>query len=294
MSGGLILTQILNGISIGLIYTIVALGLTIILGLMGVINFAHGSGYLLGAYIAFTITSLIFGNFWISLIICAFVGAALGITFFFAVVRPLRDRSALEPMVALIGMAMIFREIVRGIWGATPKLLPIPLGSIEISFFGFSFKYPQYFLVTMVISIVLLGIVYYLFHKTDLGIRCLACIQDREMALSLGVDANRIALFTFIIGMALAAFGGGLAGPVFSVYPTMGMELLGLLFIIVIVGGLGSIEGTVIAGVGIAVVSSVSRLFVSGNIAGMIVYGILLVVLLVRPRGIRGFEKVLE
>ena len=292
--GGLILSQVLNGISIGLVFTIVALGLTIILGLMGLINFAHASCYLVGGYIAFTITSLIFGNFWISFVFCAFIGAAIGVGLFFAIVRPLRDRPALEPMVALIGCAMIFREIVRTIWGADPKLLPIPLGGFEVSFLGFSFTYPHYFLLAAVLSILLLSSLYYLFHRTDLGIRCLACMQDRETALSLGVDANRIAMLVFLIGMALAGVGGGFAGPIFSVYPTMGMELLGLLFIIVIVGGLGSIEGTVIAGVGISVVRSVSCLFLPGDIAAMVIYCIVLIVLLVRPRGIMGLERVLE
>jgi len=234
VSTELIITQVLNGLTIGLIFALIALGLTIILGLMGVVNFAHGSFYTLGGYITYTITSSVLGNFWIGLIGGAVVCAAVGVGLFVSIVRPLRERPPLEPMVAL------------------------------------------------------------LFRKTDLGARCLASIQDRETAMSLGVDVDRVGRLMFIIGMAVAGVAGGLAGPIFSVYPTMGIELIGLIFVIVIVGGLGSIGGTVIAGITIAMITSISLNFVSGNVAHIFAYCILLVILVIRPRGIMGFEKVLE
>jgi branched-chain amino acid transport system permease protein len=146
----------------------------------------------------------------------------------------------------------------------------------------------------MAVSVFLVCALYFLFHKTDIGIRCLASIQDREMVQCLGVNADSIGLFVFIVGMGIAAVGGALAAPLFSVYPTMGDELLLLLFIIVIVGGLGSIEGTLLAGVGIALVKAVAALFISGNLATIITFSILIFILLFRPRGIMGLEKVLE
>jgi branched-chain amino acid transport system permease protein len=294
VSAGLIITQVLNGLTIGLIYALIALGLTIVLGLMGVVNFAHGSFYMIGGYITFTITSSIFGNFWVGLIMGAFVSAMVGVGLFVSIIKPLRQRPPLEPMVVLVGVAMIFEQLIRSFWGADPKLLPIPFGRIEFDFLGFTFRYPIYFLMVMIISILMLIFFYYLFRKTDLGVRCLASIQDREMAMSLGVDVDRVGRLMFIIGTAAAGIAGGLAGPIFSVYPTMGIELIGLVFVIVIVGGLGSIGGTVIASVTIAMITSLSLIFVSGNIAHIFAYCILLLILLIRPRGIMGFEKVLE
>ncbi len=290
----LIVTQALNGICIGLIYTLVALGLTIILGLRGVINFTHGSGYLLGGYIAYTLVELGSLNFWLSLVACVLGGGALGFVIYLAIVKPLEKRPPLEPMVALIGLNMIFVQIASTIWGPEYKPLSLPLGSVEIRLGDISIFYPEYFLVAMATSFFLVCALYVLFHKTDIGIRCLACIQNRDMAQCLGVNADRIGFFVFILGMGLAALGGALAAPIFSIYPTMGDELLIMLFIIVIVGGLGSIEGTLIAGVGIALVKALAGVFVSGNVATILTLSILIVVLMVRPRGIMGVEKVLE
>jgi len=294
ISAGLIITQVLNGLTIGLIFALIALGLTIILGLMGVVNFAHGSFYTLGGYIAYTITCSVLGNFWIGLVIGAIVCAVVGVGLFVSIVKPLRERPPLEPMVALVGVSMIFEQLIRSIWGADPKLLPIPFGKIEFDVFGYTFRYPVYFLTVMIISILLLILSYYIFRKTDLGVRCLASIQDRETAMSLGVDVDRVGRQMFILGMAVAGVGGGFAGPIFSVYPTMGIELIGLIFVIVILGGLGSIGGTIIASITIAMITSISLIFVSGNVAHIFAYCILLVILVIRPRGIMGFEKVLE
>jgi len=291
---GLIITQMLNGLTIGLLYALIAVGLTIVLGLMGVVNFAHGAFYMIGGYIAYTITSSFLGNFWMGLFIGALVSAAVGVGLFISIIKPLRQRPPLEPMVALVGVAMIFEQLIRTIWGADPKLLPIPFGRIQFNLLGFTFRYPIYFLVVMIISILLLILFYYVFRKTDLGVRCLASIQDRETAMSLGVDVDKVGRLMFIMGMAAAGVAGGLAGPIFSVYPTMGIELIGLVFVIVIVGGLGSIGGTVIASITIAMITSLALLFVSGNVAHIFAYAILLAILIVRPRGIMGFEKVLE
>jgi branched-chain amino acid transport system permease protein len=290
----LMVTQVLNGICIGLIYTLVALGLSIILGLRGVINFTHGAGYLLGGYIAFTLVELASFNFWASLLPCLVGGGTLGLVIFFAIVKPLEKRPPLEPMVALIGLNMIFVQIARTIWGAEYKPLSVRLGSVELKLGDVSITYPEYFLVAMAAAVVLVCALYFLFHRTDIGIRCLACIQNKDVVQCLGVNADRIGLFIFIVGMGLAALGGALAAPIFSVYPTMGDELLLLLFIIVIVGGLGSIGGTLVAGVGIALVKAVAAVFVSGNLATIITFSILIFVLLFRPRGIMGAEKVLE
>lgn len=286
-----IVTQCLNGITFGLIFALVALGLTIVLGLMGVLNFAHGSFYMLGGYITYSVFASI-GNFWLGLIAgtlaCAVVGAAL----YFSIVRPLTKRSPLEALLALVGVSMIFQQAARTIWGPDPKLLPIPFGKVHFQAFGLDILYPVYFLVAVGFAIVVLVAMSLLFRRTDLGIRCLAAIQDHEIASCMGVNVDRVSALMFTIGMAVAGLAGGLAGPMFSVYPNMGIELIGMMFVIAIVGGMGSIGGTVIAATIIAMTKSLSSIYISGNIADILAFTVLLVILLIRPRGIMGIASV--
>jgi branched-chain amino acid transport system permease protein len=289
----LIITQILNGITIGLIYALVALGLTIVMGLMEVVNFSHGSFYMLGAYFTFVFASWI-GNFWLGLAFAPPVCAIVGLVLFFAVIRPLAGRPPLEGLVALVGVAMILRQLTRTIWGDDPKLLPIPFGNVEINVLGINFTYPVYFFVVMLIAAGLLVVLYFVLRKIDVGIRCIAAIQDRDTAFSLGINVNAINILMFTIGIAVAGIAGGLVGPIFSVYPTMGIELIGLLFVIAIVGGLGSIGGAVIAGITIAMTKSISSIFVPGNISEIIAYSVLMLIILIRPRGIMGLTAVME
>lgn len=134
VSAGLIITQVLNGLTIGLIYALIALGLTIVLGLMGVVNFAHGSFYMIGGYITFTITSSVLGNFWMGLIIGAFVSAMVGVGLFVSIIKPLRQRPPLEPMVVLVGVAMIFEQLIRSFWGQILSFYLFRLGGLNLIF----------------------------------------------------------------------------------------------------------------------------------------------------------------
>jgi branched-chain amino acid transport system permease protein len=285
--------QVLNGITIGLVFALLAIGLTIVLGLMEVVNFAHGEFYMLGGYITFTVFTLL-GNFWLGLISAVMVSPIVGLVVFYGLVRRMRGRRPLEALVALVGVSMIFRQLARSIWGAGPKLLPIPFGRIEFSLFGAYVSYPTYFLVVIIVAIILLIGLYVFFRKADIGIRCLAAIQDRETASSLGVNVDKIGCLVFTVSMAVAGAAGGLVGPIFSVYPTMGVELIGLLFVIAIVGGLGSIGGAVIAGITIAMTKSIAGIFVAGNVSVIFAYCVLLIILLVRPRGIMGLSTLME
>jgi branched-subunit amino acid ABC-type transport system permease component len=289
----LFITQIMNGITVGLIFALIAIGLTIVMGLMGVVNFAHGSFYTLGGYMTYLVFTTL-GNFWLGLLVSALTCAGVGFILFYAIIRPLKGRPPLEPLVALVGVSMISVQLIITFWGAAPKLLPIPLGKVQIDIFGLKIAYPVYFLVVISIAVVLLVFLYFLFRKTDVGIRCLAAIQEQDTALSLGVNVDRISSLMFVIGMAIAGVAGGLVGPIFSVYPTMGIELIGFLFVIAIVGGLGSIGGAVIAGIIIALTKSISGIFLPGNVSEIFAYCILLAIILIRPRGIMGLASVME
>ena len=288
-----LVTQCLNGVTIGLIFALVALGLTIVLGLMGVLNFAHGSFYMLGGYVTYLVFSSI-GSFWLGLLAAMVVCALIGWGLFATIVRPLTKRSPLEALLALVGVSMIFQQAATSILGAEPKLLPIPFGNVHVTAFGLDFNYPVYFLVAMAVSAIVLAGMSLLFRRSDIGIRCLAAIQDRDVASAMGVNVDRISAIMFMIGMAAAGLAGGLAGPIFSVHPNMGIELIGMMFVIAIVGGMGSIGGTVIAATTIAMTKSISSIFISGNVSDILAFTVLLVILLIRPRGIMGVASVMD
>lgn len=289
----LLATQVLNGITMGLIFALVALGLTVVLGLMGVLNFAHGAFYMLGGYMTYVVFSAI-GEFWLGLLVAAAVCGVVGFLLFVVIVRPLTKHEPVAALLALVGVSMIFQQAARTIFGAEPKLLPIPFGTVDIQAFGLDFAYPIYFLVAMVLSALVLGAMALMFRHTDVGIRCLASIQDRDIASAMGVNVTLISSLMFTAGMAVAGLAGGLAGPIFSVYPNMGIELIGILFVIAIVGGMGSIAGTVLASLMIALTKSVSSIFVSGNISDILAFSLLLVILLIRPRGLMGIASVMD
>lgn len=289
----LIAVQVLNGVTMGLIFAMVALGLTIVLGLMGILNFAHGSFYMLGGYVTYGISTGL-GEFWLGLVVATAVCAVVGFTLFIFIVRPLTKHEPVAALLALVGVAMIFEQAARHLFGPEPKLLPIPFGMVQIQALGFDFAYPTYFLVAMLISAVALASMALMFQRTDIGIRCLASIQDRDIASAMGVNVTLISSLMFAIGMAVAGLAGGLVGPIFSVYPNMGIELIGILFVIAIVGGMGSIAGTLIASLMIALTKSVSSIFVSGNISEILAFSLLLVILLIRPRGLMGIKSVMD
>lgn len=277
----------------GLLFALVALGLTVVLGLMGVLNFAHGSFYMLGGYVTYLVSSNI-GEFWLGLIVAAAVCGAIGLLLFAFIVRPLTKHEPVAALLALVGVSMILQQVVRTLFGAEPKMLPIPFGTVQVQSFGLDFVYPVYFLVAMTVSALILAAMSLMFRCTDVGIRCLASIQDREIASAMGVNVTLISSLMFTIGMAVAGLAGGLAGPIFSVYPNMGIELIGILFVIAIVGGMGSIAGTVLASLLIALTKSLSSLFVSGNVADILAFSLLLVILLIRPRGLMGIASVMD
>lgn len=289
----LLATQVLNGITIGLIFALVALGLTVVLGLMGVLNFAHGSFYMLGGYVTYQVAAGS-GGFWMGLVAAAAVCAVVGFLLFVLVVRPLTRHEPVAALLALVGVSMIFQQLARTIFGAEPKLLPIPFGTVEIEALGLQFAYPVYFLAAMGASAGILAGMALVFKRSDLGVRCLAAIQDHDVASAMGVNVTFISSLMFTLGMAVAGLAGGLAGPIFSVYPNMGIELIGILFVIAIVGGMGSIAGTVLASLIIALTKSISSIFVSGNVSDILAFTLLLVILLIRPRGLLGLKSVMD
>lgn len=295
MALALFINQVFVGLTIGLILTLAALGLSIIIGHLGIVNFAHGTFYAFGGYFAYT-----FYNYWgspmLSLAGAALITALIGLVVVYGISEPLRERHPLEPMVALAGFGYIGREVIRKIWGPTPKNLGYSSLSFPIKFniFGITVHYSGYYLIVIIISTLLLFGCYYLFYKTDLGIRSLASIQDREMTTSLGVNATKITILMILLGIGLAGIGGALAGPIFTITPTMGLEISALLFAIVIMGGLGSIKGTVTAGLIVGLGRTIPTVWIPALYARMLVFIVFIIMLAIRPRGLMGMKEVLE
>jgi branched-chain amino acid transport system permease protein len=281
----------------GLIFALIAVGLSIIMGLLGIVNMAHGVFYLFGAYFTVAIVSW-YPNFGLGIIITALLCSGVALAVFLLIVRHLMGRRRpLEIMVALVGINMICEELVRNIFGSDPKYLAIPSvlsGQVTFNLLSVTLVYSKYYLSLIVICGSLLILIYYFFHKTDFGIRGLALIQDRETASALGVNIAKLGTLFFAIGGAVAGIAGALAGPIFSVYPTMGTELLGFIFVIVIIGGVGSIEGTFLASLLISIIKSIGVLFASNVIVDAFIYVVLCIMLCIRPRGLKGHLGVLE
>jgi branched-subunit amino acid ABC-type transport system permease component len=285
-----LLPQLLHGLVFGAALGLLALGLTVIFGLLGVMNFAHGELYMLGAYAGIAAIGLT-GSFWIALILAPLAVGVLGAATEIATLRPLYRREPLYGLILTFGLALAFREIVRQIWGGDMRrILPPVEGSTPL----LGMTYPNYRLFLLAFASVLLLGIWLFFTRTRAGIIVRAAVQDAEMLDGLGVNVARVFTLTFAGSAALAAIAGLLLAPIFTVYPQMGIEMILLAFIVVILGGMGSMGGSVVAAFVIGITQSLLTLWMNPQRVAIAIFGIMIVVLIVRPRGFFGREGVLE
>lgn len=307
-----LLDQLVNGVTLGMLYILVALGLNIILGLMGVINFSHGSFFMLGAYLMYQLNTVLRGNetklgFWAAILISAAIVGLLGMLFEFLLVRPLYKRIPEYTLLLTFGTALIFAQIVRRVWGddavrvSTPSYIPdsITLGGFQVPWFGHpvvlgSYQLPFYKDVLLVgLTIVILAAVWLLLNKTNIGIIIRAGTRDAEMVKILGINMPLMFTLVFGIGSLMAGLAGALAAPIYAVQPSLASVWIVLTFVIVIVGGIGSFWGAIVGGLLIGIVTSLMALLwpPAVEMSGYIIMGI---VLLIRPRGLFGVEGLFE
>ncbi len=284
--------QIFNGITLGMLYILVALGLNIILGLMGVINFSHGAFFMLGAYVAYSLAPHV--GFFPSLLLAAIGIGILGMLFEVLLVRRLYGRLPEYTLLLTYGTALVFEQIVRKIWGDDAVRYPdLPgwlAGSITVGSFAFP-VYKDVFLVVMTLAI--LAAVWLLVNKTNLGVVIRAGTRDAQMVQILGIDMPRTFTLVFGLGSFLAGLAGALAAPVYAIIPSLASQWVILTFVVVIVGGIGSFWGAVVGGLIIGILSSLMELVYppAVELTGFLIMG---VILLVRPRGIFGVEGLFE
>jgi branched-chain amino acid transport system permease protein len=274
---------IINGVVWGLIMALIALGLNMIFGLLHIINMAHGVLYMLGAVVAWYLIELT-GNFWVSLIIAPVIVGGIGLIIERGLLRTIEDKPLIT-IICTFGIMMAAQHLVFMIFGGTPRRIPIP---IAYRFPLFNLQYPLMRVVIAGISVGVMIALWFFLNRTKYGLWMRAVVQDREMAVGLGIPVNKVYMWTFVLGSGLAAFSGVLAAPIVYVDFMMGREILIMAFIIVIVGGMGNLEGSVIAAIIISLIQGIGSLYVPPAVATVFSLVFMVIVLLIRPQGLFG------
>jgi branched-chain amino acid transport system permease protein len=285
MDTELILMQLFSGVALGAILVITALGLSIIFGMLGVVNFAHGTLFMIGAYAGLWVASLT-GSFWWGMLLAPILIGAFGMLIEFVLVRRLYGRSIDDPLLLTFGLSYVLVEAVRVVFGSDGIPFPTPPQLVGVVDLGVGF-FPLYrlFVIGVVILVVLL--LWLGLEKTRFGLVVRAGARDPVIMRVLGVDISKIWLLVFGLGVGLAALGGVLAGPMRTVNPEMGSLVLAEAFVVTVIGGLGSLLGSIVAGLLVGVAISMPALF-APEMATIVMFALMAVVLLIRPQGLFG------
>lgn len=282
----LVLVQLLDGLQRGLLMFLAASGLTLVFGILGIVNLSHGAFYMLGAYLALTLTGLA-GD----LVPALAIGVPLAFLFGLAVewlfIRHLYGRDHLQQVLLTFALILIFNDLQRLIWGRRPHTVPVPgwlSGSIPLSDL---MSYPVYRLAVAGFCLVLALAMMWVVQHTRVGRMIRAGESNREMVEVLGIDTRLLFRFVFAAGVALAATAGMIAAPIDTVYPGIGEPVLIVSFVVVVIGGIGSVKGAFVGALLIGVADALGRLFLP-DLAGVVIYALMAAVLVVRPAGLFG------
>ncbi|MBI1622791.1 branched-chain amino acid ABC transporter permease [Aquamicrobium zhengzhouense] len=301
MQTALFIEQLLNGLQLGVMLFLMAAGLTLIFGVMGLINLAHGSLYMVGAFACATVAAYT-GSFWLGLIASLAAAAAAGAIIEILVIRRLYERDHLDQVLATFALILVFSEGTRWLFGSFPLYLDIPpllQGTVPLP--GGS-RYQLYRLAIIGVGVAVAVGLFLLITRTRLGMRIRAGESDREMIGALGVDIRTLYTIVFALGAALAGLAGAMVGALQSVQVGMGEPALILAFVVIVIGGIGSIRGALVGAVIVGVVDTMGRFLlpqifglfmnasqagiVGGALASMLIYIVMAVVLAVRPQGL--------
>jgi branched-chain amino acid transport system permease protein len=278
------LIQLLNNVQYGLLLFMLAAGLTLIFGIMGVVNLAHGSFYMLGAYLAWWISSRS-GSFTLAIVGGALLSIVFGLVLERLLFRHFYDRDHLDQVLLTFGLIYIFEEARSIFWGDDVHGVRIPdllAGSVPLTD---NLAYPVFRLFVSGVCIALAFALYLLISRTRLGMKIRAGAFNRAMTEALGVNIKLIYTIVFAIGVALAAMAGMVASPLSSVYPGMGSQVLIMCFVVVVIGGIGSVRGALIAALLVGLVDTFGKVLLPA-VAGMLVYMLMAAVLLWKPEGL--------
>ena len=301
MNWTLLLEQTLNGFQFGILLFLLAAGLTLIFGIMDLINLAHGSLYMMGAYLAATFTKWT-GSFLLGAILAIPASMAFGMIVEMIALRTLYTRNHLDQVLATFGLILFFNEFVRLIWGPIGLDIPLPEvlnGSVEL-FLGI--RYPAFRLVIIAVGILVAFLLYLLVSRTKLGMLIRAGASNRQMISALGVNINFLYTIVFGLGAALAGLAGLMAGPIMTVEIGMGEGILIITLVVIVIGGVGSIKGAFIAALLVGLIDTLGRsflpdilgLFFSNDVAdtaspaisSMLIYLLMALILAIKPQGL--------
>jgi branched-chain amino acid transport system permease protein len=284
-----LLQQAFNGLVNGSFYALLALGLAVIFGMLGVVNFAHGAFYMLGAFGAFILLNEAGVSFWLALVVVPLLLGAFGMVLERLLVRRLAALDPLYNFLLTFGLTLIFQDLLRMKYGVQPQQYPLPAGlrgTVDLGLFDF----PAYQVFVLVFSVLVSLGAWLLLARTRIGMIIRAATERPELTRAMGIDVGRWISPVFGFGIALAALSGVLAAPMRAVSPLMGADLIILVFAVVVIGGLGSIFGSVAAGFLIGMLQAVLNVYVPG-LATTSVFILMAVVLLWRPAGLFGREE---
>ena len=303
MSASLIVEQILNGLQFGVMLFLMSAGLTLIFGVMGLINLAHGSLYMIGAFVCASVAAAA-GSFWLGLAASLAAAAAAGLLVEMAVIRRLYRRDHLDQVLATFALILIFSEGTRWLFGSFPLYLDPPRSLSGTVLLPGGLQYSAYRLAIIGVGLAIAAGLFLLVARTRLGIRIRAGEADREMIAALGVDISRIYTIVFALGAALAGVAGAMVGAIQSVQVGMGEPVMILAFVVIVIGGIGSIAGALVGAVLVGLTDTLGRVLlpaafgvfmdpsaateVGSALASMSIYVLMSVVLILRPRGLFG------
>jgi branched-chain amino acid transport system permease protein len=302
MNATLLIEQVLNGLQFGTMLFLMAAGLTLVFGVMGLINLAHGSLYMVGAFAAATAAAAS-GSFLLALVAALAAAAIAGALVEMLVLRRLYRRDHLDQVLATFALILIFSEGTRWIFGSFPLYLDVPKalsGTVHIG----TLSYPLYRLAIIVVGIAVAGFLYLLINRTRLGVQIRAGEADREMIAALGIDIARLYTIVFALGAALAGLAGAMIGPIQSVQVGMGEPVLIMAFVVVVIGGIGSIRGALVGAILVGVTDTLGRFLlpillggfmqqssamsIGSALASMSIYILMAIILVWRPTGLMG------
>lgn len=300
MSLALLFEQLLNGVQFGLVLFLMSAGLTLVFGVMGLINLAHGSLYMIGAFLCAAVAAAT-GNFWLGLMAGIAAAAAAGALIEIAVIRRLYDRDHLDQVLATFALILILSEGVRMVFGPFPLYLNVPdslRGTVNLGLVDYS----VYRLALIGFGVAVALGLWALIAKTRLGIRIRAGESDREMIAALGVNIRALYTIVFALGAALAGLAGALVGAIQSVQVGMGEPVLILAFVVIVIGGIGSIKGAMVGALLVGIIDTMGRFLlprifgafmetsqamgVGSALASMLIYLLMALVLIFRPKGL--------
>jgi branched-chain amino acid transport system permease protein len=279
----LLIQQLLNGLIVGSVYSLVALGLTLVYGILQIPNFAHGALYMMGGYVTLTMMNQAGLSYWLAIIVSMIVIGLLGVLMERLVFYPLRDAPPLHDKIAAIGILLFLEAFAQFVWGADYQTMSTPYGNV-INVLGLTLTMQR--ILIIVSTIVIMILLYFFLKKTFIGSSIIAMSQNREGANLVGINTNKVAMMTFMISGSLAALAASLASPINLVFPGMGHLVILKAFVIIILGGMGSIPGAIIGGYILGFSESLGATYISNDYKDIIAFVILVIILTVKPTGL--------